>query len=188
MTSPDMIVPFSVLTEMVPRPYTSDTATEFRDFLVSMARKTLEKDGEMETFLAFLMPVPGHPIEEVHATGIIPANSFMQSEETKNLLARLSHQTLKTFNALACVFVSEIWMATMEENDPLPPSEKPDRKSGLMVVWERYLPGGSLDSHCWIYPILQEDDKMLLGEHEEIRPAGGRFTSFLPPPPTSERN
>jgi len=177
---------FKLEAEVIPLPYDSNLGDLFRDYVIEGARVQLEEGNAATAALWFLMPAMDLPLEVAHASGFIPVNEFLQSEESKNQLTHLMHRALSTLKAFFTVFISEVWMTKIttqeERNQHASVQDMPGSQEGLAVSWDRRLPGGAIDSHLWIYHVhRKEDGKVALGERKEMKGASGRFASFLPP-------
>ena len=112
---------------------------------------------------------------------IQPVSLDMGTEESKNVSAALLRIAVHSLEATTSVFIAESWKATakpgesMEDMLALPPSERPDREEGVMVMIETK---GGEKIGLWV-PIHRNPNK--LGEPVPMPESefGGRFAGLF---------
>lgn len=109
--------------------------------------------------------------------GMIPVSDYFESKEHMMHFIKKSIQKgiLKEW-----IFVSECWVANLNQEDGMPSSLsdwKGPKKEVVMISWHN-----SEESHVWMADIIRENPFPRIGEWKEmpITNAEGRFTKFEP--------
>lgn len=142
----------------------------------------------MEAAKGFLVETGSHPTVAFLGIGRTLAmldipGELMADDRTKDILSDLLRVAASSSGADAGYFISEVWTCNAsreeaEKNGVVPPSELPERREALLLIYE-YKNEEKVEGGTLIAYFHKEGGKVVLGEEKEMEDIGvGRFTFF----------
>ena len=110
--------------------------------------------------------------------GAVLLPDCLPDENTKDVFASMIARTAANLNAVAVVFLTEIWMPGENWDGETAPSQCADRREALFVSAETFN-----TTAAFLWPILRDTAGVRLGERQFLGAEynGGRFADLLVP-------
>lgn len=108
--------------------------------------------------------------------GVILLPECLPDDNTKDLFADAIARAAADLNAVAVIFLSEVWMPGDNWDGVTPPSQCVDRREALFATAET-----AAGTTAFYWPIRRDAEGVRLGECTPVSggPAEGRFTGLL---------
>ncbi len=153
------------------------------------------RDGQVPDDLSLrLLRIINEAADDFDQTGVCPTHAIvidgkgkgavllpdcLPDENTKDVFAGLIARTAADLNAVAVVFLAEIWMPGENWDGVTAPSQCADQREALFVSAETFD-----TTAAFLWPILRDTAGVRLAERQSLGAEyeGGRFAGLLPRP------